>query len=292
MSQAANHDWLAERFEASRARLRAVALRMLGSATEADDAVQEAWIKASRADADSVANLSGWFTTIVARVALDMLRSRRSRREESLEAAGSRTVTDRVLDPETQAVLADSLGQALLIVLETLAPDERLAFVLHDMFDVPFEEIAGIVDRSPAAARQLASRARRRVRGAQGGDDMQRRREIVTAFLEAARAGDYAGLVRLLAPDATMTADAASVALGSPQLVRGADAVAKIFSGRAQTAKVALIDGLPGLIWAPRGKTRVVWWFDIAHGRVRSIVSFSDRDHISRLALVELSAEP
>ena len=284
MNAAGENDWLAERFEANRPHLRAIALRMLGSPSAADDAVQEAWIKLSRADAAAVENLTGWLTTAVARVALDMLRSRRTRREEPLETVADRA-TSAEIDPEAEAVLADSVGQALLIVLETLAPRERLAFVLHDMFDVPFDEIAVILGRSPAAVRQLTSRARRRVRGATGGDDIERRREVVGAFLAAARAGDFEGLLRLLAPDVTLEADAAAISLGAPPLVRGAAAVAQIFAGRAQTAEVALIDGLPGLIWAPRGQPRVVWEFDARGGRVVRIVSITDRARISQLAL-------
>ena len=285
MSSAGEQDWLAEHFEANRPHLRAVALRMLGSPTEADDALQEAWIKVSRADTDGVENIAGWLTTVIARIALDMLRSRRSRREERLELATMEQATPAEIDPEAEAILADSVGQALLIVLETLSPHERLAFVLHDMFDVPFDEIAGIVGRSPAAARQLASRARRRVRGATGGDDVVRRVKVVGAFLAAARAGDFERLLRLLAPDATIRADSVAVALGSPPLTRGAAAVAQTFSGRAQTAEVALIDGLPGLIWAPGGRPRVVWQFEISGGRVNQIVSIADRERIGQLAL-------
>jgi len=277
--------WLAEYFEAHRPRLRAVALRMLGSPSEADDAVQEAWIKVSRADADAVENFGGWLTTVVARVSLDMLRSRRTRREDALEPLAGVEAQPAENDPEAEAVLVDSVGQALLIVLETLTPHERLAFVLHDLFDVPFAEIAAIVDCSPAAARQLASRARRRVRGAGGGDDVQRRREVVGAFLAAARAGDFEGLLRLLAPDVRMRADAVAVSLGSPPLIRGASAVAATFAGRAQTAEEALIDGLPGLIWAPRGRPRVVWEFDVVGGRIVQIVMVADRERLARLAL-------
>jgi len=284
VSSARKYDSLAEHFEANRPHLRAVALRMLGSPSEADDALQEAWIKVSRADIDTVENIAGWLRMVVARIALDMLRSRRARREEPFELATIEQGT-REMDPESEAVLADSVGQALLIVLERLAPAERLAFVLHDMFDVPFDEIAAIVGRSPAAVRQVASRARRRVRGATGGDDVGRRLKVVGAFLAAARAGDFEGLLGLLAPDATIRADSIAVALGSPPLIRGADAVAQIFAGRAQTAEVALIDGLPGLIWAPGGRPRVVWQFEVSGGRVAQIVSIADRKRIGQLAL-------
>ena len=285
MNAAGEHDWLAQRFEANRPHLRAVALRILGSPTEADDALQEAWIKVSRAESGGVENIAGWFTTVVARIALDMLRSRRARREDPFDLATIEQSSTAEIDPEAETVLADSLGQALLIVLERLAPQERLAFVLHDMFDVPFDEIAAIVGRSPAAARQLASRARRRVRGATGGDDVERRLQVVGAFLAAARGGDFDGLLRLLAPDATLSADAVSVAAGSPPLVRGATAVAKVFAGRAQTAEVALIDGLPGLIWAPGGRPRVVWQFEISGGLVTQIVSIAARERIGLFAL-------
>ena len=285
MNSAGEHDWLAQRFEANRPHLRAVALRILGSPTEADDALQEAWIKVSRAESGGVENIAGWFTTVVARIALDMLRSRRARREDPLDLATIEQSSTAEIDPEAETVLADSLGQALLIVLERLAPQERLAFVLHDMFDVPFDEIAAIVGRSPAAARQLASRARRRVRGATGGDDVERRLQVVGAFLAAARAGDFGGLLRLLAPDATLSADSVAVASGSPPVVRGATAVAQVFAGRAQTAEVALIDGLPGLIWAPGGRPRVVWQFEISGGLVTQIVSIAARERIGLFAL-------
>jgi len=287
VNAAGEHDWLAQRFEANRPRLRAVALRILGSPTEADDALQEAWIKVSRAESGGVENIAGWFTTVVARIALDMLRSRRARREDPFDLATIEQSSTAEIDPEAETVLADSLWQALLIVLERLAPQERLAFVLHDMFDVPFDEIAAIVGRSPAAARQLASRARRRVRGATGGDDVERRLQVVGAFLAAARAGDFEGLLRLLAPDATISADSVAVASGSPRLVRGATAVAKVFAGRAQTAEVALIDGLPGLIWAPGGRPRVVWQFEISGGLVTQIVSIAARERIGLFALTQ-----
>jgi RNA polymerase sigma-70 factor, ECF subfamily len=285
VNSAGEHDWLAQRFEANRPHLRAVALRILGSPTEADDALQEAWIKVSRAESGSVENIAGWFTTVVARIALDMLRSRRARREDPFDLATIEQSSTAEIDPEAETVLADSLGQALLIVLERLAPQERLAFVLHDMFDVPFDEIAAIVGRSPAAARQLASRARRRVRGATGGDDVERRLQVVGAFLAAARAGDFEGLLRLLAPDATISADSVAVASGSPRLVRGATAVAQVFAGRAQTAEVTLIDGLPGLIWAPGGRPRVVWQFEISGGLVTQIVSIAARERLGLFAL-------
>src|SRR5205807_1468412 len=210
-------DWLAERFEAHRAHVRAMAYRMLGSMPEAEDAVQEAWLRLSRSDTGEIENLGGWLRTVVARVCLDMLRSRRSRREEPLETHQPESAADDAhrIDPEEETLLAESVGLALLVVLDTLAPAERLAFVLHDMFAVPFDEIAPIVGRSPAAARQLASRARRRVQGATaGGADVERRRAVVDAFLAASRGGDFAALLALLDPDIELRADAAAVAMG------------------------------------------------------------------------------
>ena len=217
------HDWLADRFEANRTHLRAVAYRMLGSVSEADDAVQEAWLRLSRADASRVENLGGWLTTVVARVSLDMLRSRNARREQPLETRVPEPIVsnDAGVDPEHEALLADSVGLALLVVLETLSPAERLAFVLHDMFGVPFDEIAPIVDREPAAARQLASRARRRVRGAAPvpDADLARQRQVVDAFLAAARGGDFDALVAVLDPDVVLRVDRGAVRPGASQEV-------------------------------------------------------------------------
>src|SRR5687767_13337168 len=251
---------LAEKFEANRARLRAVAYRMLGSTAEVDDAVQEAWIRLSRADAGSVENLGGWLTTVVARVCLDMLRSRKSRREEPL-GVQPEPIANRAegSDPEREALMADSVGLALLVILDTLAPAERLAFVLHDMFALPFEEIASIVGRSPAAARQLASRARRRVRGAAmvPRADLTRQREVVDAFLAALRGGDFDGLVAVLDPDVVIRADAAAARPGAPSEVRGARAWARqaiAFSQGARSARPALVNGAVGVVVAPRGR--------------------------------------
>src|SRR5437588_2727088 len=223
------HDWLAERFEENRSHLRAVAYRMLGSPSEAEDAVQEAWLRLSRSDTSGVENLRGWLTTVVARVSLDMLRSRRSRREELLNVHVPEPTVHDTIDPEDEALLGDSVGLAMLVVLQTLAPAERVAFVLHDMFAVPFDEIAPIVRRSPAAARQLASRARRRVQGAATvpDTDLTRQRAVVDAFLAAARAGDFDALLALLDPDAVLRADGAAVPSGASREVRGAAAVAK-----------------------------------------------------------------
>ena len=278
-------DWLAEQFEGSRPHLRAVAYRVLGSASEADDAVQEAWLRLSRTDTDAVDNLTSWLTRVEARVSLDMLRSRNSRREDPLAAQPEAASG---IDPADEAVLADSVGQAVLVVLETLAPHERLVFVLHDMFDMPFDEIAAIVGRTPAATRQIASRARRRVRGANPPDGKPLR-AIVDAFLKASRDGDFAGLVALLDPDAKLTADPAFVKTGAPAELRGARAVASMFTGRAQGAEPATIDGIPGLVWAPRGRTLAVFAFEFNDQRVAAIRMIGDRAAIGRLAIELLS---
>jgi RNA polymerase sigma factor (sigma-70 family) len=280
-------DWLARRFEDHRGRLRAVAYRMLGSASEADDAVQEAWLRLSRSDADAVENLGGWLTTVVARVCLNMLEARRSRREEPVGGDLPDPVAHRGddHDPEQQALAAEGVGLALLVVLDTLTPAERLAFVLHDLFAVPFEEIAPIVDRSPAAARQLASRARRRVQGAPPPDaDLARQRAVVDAFLAASRQGDFEALLALLDPDVVLRADPAAVRTGAAAEVRGAAAVAGTFSGRAQTARPALVDGAPGAVWAPGGRPRVAFGFTVADGRILAVDLLADPE---RLALVE-----
>jgi RNA polymerase sigma factor (sigma-70 family) len=285
-------DWLTEQFEGQRARLRSVAYRMLGSSIEADDAVQEAWLRLNRADSAGIENLGGWLTTVVARVCLDMLRSRTSRREEPLETYLPETVGSHAngIDPEEEALRADSVGLALLVVLETLTPAERLAFVLHDMFAVPFDEIAPIVGRSPMAARQLASRARRRVQGADVSDDTDRsrQREVVDAFLAASRGGDFGALLSLLDPDVVLRADAAAVAVGATREVRGAVAVAETFAGRARTAQPALIDGVPGLVWAPGGRPRVVFAFTMEAGRVTAIEMVAEAERLEQLDLVIL----
>jgi RNA polymerase sigma-70 factor (ECF subfamily) len=283
-------DWAAEQFEAHRTHLRAVAFRMLGSASEADDAVQESWLRFGRTDTSDVENLGGWLTAVVARVCLDMLRSRRSRREESLDLTSHDPISDRAngVDPEQQAVLADSVGIALLVVLETLAPAERLAFVLHDMFDLPFDEIAPIVGRSPAATRQLASRGRRRVQGAdiEPTADTNRKREVVDAFLAASRRGDFEALVALLDPDVVLRADAAAVGYGASPEVRGPLAVAGTFSGRAQAARSALVDGVPGAVWSRGGRPQVVFEFTISAGRIVAIDLLSDAESLAALDVV------
>jgi RNA polymerase sigma-70 factor (ECF subfamily) len=287
------HGWLAERFEAHRSHLRAVAYRMLGSPSEADDAVQEAWLRLSRSGAAGVENLGGWLTTVVGRVCLDMLRSRTSRREEPLGVHGPEPTVDREdeVDPEHEALMADSVGSALLVVLDTLSPSERLAFVLHDMFGVPFEEIAPIVGRSPAAARQLASRGRRRIRGAAAAPqaDQARRREVVEAFLAASRGGDFEALLAVLDPDVVLRADGAAVRLGASKEVRGAPAVAETFSGRARAAQPVLVDGAPGLVWASGGRPRVVFGFTITDGRIVEIEMVADPERIGQLDLSILS---
>src|SRR5216684_1548651 len=268
------HEWLAEQFEAERPHLRAVAYRMLGSLSEAEDAVQEAWLHLSRADTSGVANLGGWLTTVVARVCLDMLRSRKSRREEPLGAEVPPVSRADGIDPEHEALLADSVGLALLVVLGTLDPAERLAFVLHDMFAVPFDEIAPIVGRSPTAARQLASRARRRVQGAATvpDADFTRQREVVDAFLAASRGGDFGALLALLDPDVVFRADSAAVKAGIRAGIsaesRGASAVAGFFSKPGNNAQLALINGAAGSVWAPGGRPRVAFAFTVAHGKV------------------------
>jgi RNA polymerase sigma-70 factor (ECF subfamily) len=308
-------DWLARDFEAHRPHLRAVALRMLGSPADADDAVQEAWLRLSRSDTSDVANLGGWLTTVVARVSLDMLRSRASRREDSWDAelaelvAGSRDPraaagganSPGTGDPAHEAELADSVGLALLVVLETLAPAERLAFVLHDLFGLPFEEIADIVDRSPAATRQLASRARRRVRSADidlteevvtapaepapPSPDRIRQRAVVSAFLAASRGGDFTRLLELLDPDVVMRADAAAVAMGSPVELRGSAAVAEMFRGRAQGARLAAFDDQVGAIWTLRGVPKAAFAFRVAQGRVVGIDLLADEAWLGEIGI-------
>ena len=278
-------EYLAERFEEHRAHLRAVAYRMLGTVNEVDDAVQEAWLRLSRTDAAGIDNLGGWLTTVVARVCLDMLRSRQSRREEPLDPDGPEPATtprssNRVLsdgseskDPEQEALLADSVGLALLVVLDKLTPAERLAFVLHDMFAVPFGEIAPIVGRSAEAARQLASRARRRVRGGGSPDpDLVRQREVVDAFIAALRAGDFEGLLAVLDPDLVVRADMAAGA--PPTEIRGAAVWAKgavSYGHLAQRTRPALVDGAIGVVVAPHGRLVRALRFTIANGKISEI---------------------
>lgn len=279
-----NGDWLAAKFEEDRARLRSVAYRMLGSLTEAEDAVQESWLRLSRSDASEIHNLRGWLTTVVARVCLDMLRSRGSRPEEPIEQDAPLTPADEA-SPEDEALLADAMGPALLIVLEALAPAERVAFVLHDLFAVPYDEVAAIVGRSPVSARQLASRARRRVRGAsvEPGSDPSSHRKIVDAFLKASREGDFEALLHVLDPDVALRADAAAIRMGAAEDLRGARAVAEFFKGRAAAARPALLGGAAGAVWAPGGKTRVAFSFAIKDGRITRIELLADQDLIRQL---------
>jgi len=280
------HDkkWLADQFEANRAHLGAVAYRMLGSRAEADDAVQEAWLRLGRSDTSAVDNLTGWLTTVVARVCLDMLRSRKARHEEpTVEEAGETVAGDD--DPEQEALLADSVGLALLVVLNKLAPAERVAFVLHDMFDLPFEEIAPIISRSPVTARQLASRARRRVQGGPQtrDDDLARQREVATAFLAASRDGNFDGLLAVLDPDVVFRADRAAVQMGGPAEIRGGAAVAQTFKGRARAARLALIDGAMGLAVVLQGQLRILLGLTITNGKIAAIDAIADPEHVTQL---------
>jgi RNA polymerase sigma-70 factor (ECF subfamily) len=290
---------LAGRFEASRPRLRAMAYRMLGSLSDADDALQEAWLHVARATtgggADAVANLEGWFTTITARVCLDMLRSRKSRREELLDPDEAVVAVDAPgseagygQSPEQEAMLADSVGLALLVVLDTLPPAERVAFVLHDTFGLPFDEIAAITGRSPAAARQLASRARRRIQGSDPapGAQQRRQREVAEAFLAAARGGDMGALIAVLDPDVELTADAAASPSGMPVTVRGAAAVARgarTASARAEYGRVALVNGTPGLVMAPRGRLVVALAFTYSGDKIAGIDVIADPARLAGL---------
>jgi RNA polymerase sigma factor (sigma-70 family) len=273
------NDWLAEQFEQQRPRLRGVAYRMLGSLSEAEDAVQQGWLKLSRSDAGSINNLAAWLTTVVARVCLDMMRSRESRREESLDAQAFTSTHN----PEEEAVLADSVGLALLVVLDTLEPAERLAFVLHDMFGMSFDEIARIVDRSPAAARQLASRARRRVQGAPAVPDVARQREVVDAYLAAARGGDLSALLAVLDPNVVVRAN-------GMQQAGGAMAVAeRAIKAGARAARPALVDGEVGIVIAPRGRLLMVLRLKIADGRIAEIDMITNRERLNQLDLGLLS---
>ena len=307
---------LAAAFEEHRDHLRAVAYRLLGSTSDAEDAVQDTWLRLTGADTSEVRNLGGWLTTVVARVALNMLRSRRYRQEEpvgdswpgaaemaastaaSARAAGAGTASQ-AGDPEDEAVLADSVGLALLVVLDTLTPAERLAFVLHDLFAMPFTEVAAVLDRSPEATRQLASRARRRVRGAPSPDrpaDLTRQREVATAFLAAARGGDIAALVAVLDSDVRLTADAQASPSGKPVLLRGAELVASgaiASSVRAGRSQLALVDGEVGIVFAPAGRLQVVLAFTVgATGQITAIDVIADPDRLRRLRLAVLPDQP
>lgn len=283
--------WLAEQFETHRDHLQRVAYRILGSTGEADDAVQEAWLRLSRAEPAGIENLGGWLTTVVARVCLDVLRSRKARREEPLDGEPEPAADHAAgRDPEHEAELADNVGLALLVVLEALAPAERVAFVLHDMFDLPFEEIAPIVGRSPTAARQLASRARRRVQGsAKTEANVASRRPVVDAFLAAARSGDMAGLLAVLDPDVVLRADRAAVRLGGVPELRGAEAVAANFKGKAQAARPALVDGTLGVVVAPQGRLLLVLNLTFTGDRISAIEVVAEPDRLEALDLSTLS---
>src|ERR671917_726496 len=281
---------LAEQFETHRAHLRAVAQRMLGSTDESDDAVQEAWLRLQRTGATGVDNLGGWLTTVVGRVCLDMLRRRGARREEPLELY--RPDPEGGAEPEREAVLADSVGLALLVVLDRLTPPERLAFVLHDVFAVPFDDVAAVLDRSPAAARQLASRARRRLQGAApdaaGPADAARRQEVVQAFLAAAREGDFAGLLAVLDPNVVLRADAAVSALGGFQRLSGGQAVARAFLGKTRAARAALVDGAPCAVFISAGRLRGALEFIVSGGRIVAVDVVSDPVALAALDVVLL----
>jgi RNA polymerase sigma-70 factor (ECF subfamily) len=286
------HEWLAKRFEENRGHLRAVAYRMLGSATEADDAVQEAWLRLSRSDAGAIENLGGWLTTVVGHVCLDMLRSRTARREETLEAQTTEPMAPREAgsDPEQEALLADSVGLALLVVLDRLAPAERLAFVMHDMFAVPFEEIGPIVGRSPEAARQLASRARRRVQGARAGTsgDLHQQREVVDAFLRALRAGDFEGLLTVLDPEVVVRLDATVGAPSAPREIHGAANWAKgaiTYARMARFVQPALVDGNVGLVMAPAGQLQRALRFTFKAGKIAEVEIIGESARLQELEL-------
>ncbi|WP_405526567.1 sigma-70 family RNA polymerase sigma factor [Streptomyces avidinii] len=289
--------WLTERFEEHRSHLRAVSYRMLGSLAEADDAVQETWLRLSRSDISAVENLGGWLTTVVSRVCLNMLRSRESRREDSMDAYPTDPVGSRedTVDPEQEAVLAESVGLALLVVLDRLAPAERLAFVLHDLFAVPFDEIAPMIEKTPAATRQLASRARRRVKGAPlvPEADLTRRRHVVEAFLAATRGGNFDALVALLHPDVVLRADKAVVPTPAPILLRGAVTVATSAMAAMQRARAttpALVDGTVGLAMAPLGRLFLVLGFTIEDGLITEIDIVAESERLGSLELAALDA--
>jgi RNA polymerase sigma-70 factor (ECF subfamily) len=289
------HEWLAERFEEHRSHLRAVAYRMLGSLSEADDAVQESWLRLSRSDASDIENLGGWLTTVVARVCLNMLRSRDTRREEPMSAYVPDPIISREgeLDPDDEVILADSVGLALLVVLETLAPAERLAFVLHDMFAVPFHEIAPMVGRSPTAAPQLASRARRRVQGAAAAPDpdLTRQREVVDAFFAAARDGDFDALVAVLHPDVVLRSDGGAVRPGASFVMRGAQNVAEsalTFARLSPFVRPALVNGAAGVVVAPHGRPFSVMGFTVRDGKIVEIDGIADPERLQKLDLAGL----
>jgi RNA polymerase sigma factor (sigma-70 family) len=289
------NQWMAERFEENRSHLRAVAYRMLGSISEADDAVQDAWLRFNRSDTTEVENLGGWLTTVVARLCLNRLRSRKTRREEPLETHVPDPIVSRDdgIDPEHEALLADSVGLALLVVLETLAPAERLAFVLHDMFSMPFDEVATIVGRSPTAARQLASRARRRLQGgtAAPDTDLSRQREVVDAFFAAARQGDFDALVAVLDPDVVLRSDGGAGRPDASVLIHGAPVVAAqalTFARLSPFVRPALVNGAAGAVVAPGGQAISVMAFTVTGGKIVAMNVLADPDRLRRLDLAFL----
>lgn len=293
-----DREWLASKFEENRGHLRGVAYRMLGSLGEADDAVQECWLRLSRSDADEVENLRGWLTTIVSRICLDMLRSRKSRREEALESVAPEPAGKgaAAVDPEAEAMLAESVGYATLVVLDRLNPAERIAFVLHDLFDIPFEEIAGITGRTPEAARQLASRARRRLRGvaALPNQELAQQRDLAEKFLAALRLGDPSKLLEVLDPAFAVQADAVAAPRGAPTDVHGAEAWAKetVRAARgARLARLAVVDGSVGLIVAPRGKLFRVLRFTYANNRIASMEIIGDPERLRAIEVGELTQD-
>ncbi|MDQ2673425.1 MAG: sigma-70 family RNA polymerase sigma factor [Chloroflexota bacterium] len=294
-----HRETLADRFETERPRLHAVAWRLLGSSAEADDAVQEAWLRLDRAGAAGIDNLSGWLTTVVGRICLDMLRSRKSRGEEPVEE-GAPESGDEEPTPEDAALLTESTAEALAVVVDTLAPAERVAFVLHDIFEVPFEDIAPIVDRTPTATRQIASRARKRVRGGGGSGragEVTPQRHVVEAFFRASRAGDFGALLAVLDPDVTLRLDQTALRMGSRSGwvtgdLRGATAVAEQFNGRAQAAQVVLLNGQPGGIWPnAKGAPIVAFHFTVRDGKVTEIRLAADPDHLQALNVEALGGE-
>lgn len=281
-------DFLTREFEANRSHLRAVAYRILGNGQDVDDVLQDAWLRISTSGAEQIENVTGWLTTVVARICLNTLRSRQRRPSESLQGPSSveRLVASTATTPEEQAVVADSIGPALLVVLELLSPAERISFVLHDLFSVPFEEIAEILGKSTDACRQLASRARRRVRTAdEPASDGQLQREVVDAFLSASRGGDFRTLLSLLSPDVELVSDAGAIAIGAPERKDGPFDVATRFSGGAQSARFALLDGRAGLVWAQGGTPKVAFDFTLVDGHVTRIDMIGDADVLSEIQI-------
>jgi RNA polymerase sigma factor (sigma-70 family) len=285
-------DWLTARFEESRPRLHALAYRMLGSHAEADDAVQETWLRLRRNDPTQIENVGGLLTTVVGRVCLDRLRARRARPEDPIDDVTTppSVAVDHTADPLDETLLAESVGTALMVVLDRLGPAERVAFVLHDVFGVPFDDVAEILGRTPDASRQLASRARRRLQGSapDGRLDLARQRGVVDAFLRAASGGDFDALMQLLDPDVVLLPDAAAVAMGSLRETRGAEAVASVLSGGARGATLALVDGVAAFVWAPGGQIRGVVQFTVHDGRIVAIDVTGDDERIRALDIVTL----